>query len=203
VAVGRGGRTPAQRLMAVGDVDDRQSVEPEDDVRVSGVVGPRSGLVRPAVTDQVRRAGDRVDEGRGAVRGRVGKQGKHSPHLASIPNRAGVSRPAPEGGLRCVVFAWHFRLLGGFNVTPRGLRVLALSVVLGCTAVLLSGCSWSEVLGLGWPNGITPEAHLNRELWIGSVIASLVVGAIVWGLIFLSSAVHRPKKGRSHTPTHF
>jgi cytochrome c oxidase subunit 2 len=69
--------------------------------------------------------------------------------------------------------------------------------------VLLSGCDWSEVLGLGWPRGITPEAHLNRELWIGSVIASLVVGAIVWGLIFWTSAFHRHKKGDTELPRQF
>ena len=67
-------------------------------------------------------------------------------------------------------------------MTPRGVKVVAraalLSVVLGGTAVLLSGCSWSEALGLGWPEGITPQAHLNRELWIGSLIAALVVGAL-------------------------
>ena len=57
----------------------------------------------------------------------------------------------------------------------RGLKLVALSLLLGGTAVLLSGCSWSEVLGLGWPNGITPEAHLNRELWIGSVIAACLL----------------------------
>ena len=74
-------------------------------------------------------------------------------------------------------------------MTPRVFRVVALSVVLGGTALLLSGCSWSEALGLGWPEGITPEAHLNRELWIGSVIASLVVGVIVWGLIFWTLGV--------------
>ncbi|OOK72095.1 cytochrome c oxidase subunit 2 domain protein [Mycobacterium kansasii] len=44
-------------------------------------------------------------------------------------------------------------------------------------AVTLSGCSWSEALGLGWPEGVTPEAHANRELWVGAVIASLVVGS--------------------------
>ncbi len=88
-------------------------------------------------------------------------------------------------------------------MTPRGVKVVALSVVLGAMAVLLSGCSWSEVLGLGWPNGITPEAHINRELWIGSVIASLVVGAIVWGLIFWSSAFHRHKKGDTELPRQF
>ncbi|MBW8711316.1 MAG: cytochrome c oxidase subunit II, partial [Mycobacterium sp.] len=85
----------------------------------------------------------------------------------------------------------------------RGLKTVALSVILGGTAVLLSGCSWSEVLGLGWPEGITPEAHLNRELWIGSLIAALVVGVIVWGLIFWSSAFHRHKKGDTELPRQF
>ncbi len=88
-------------------------------------------------------------------------------------------------------------------MTPRGVKVVALSVVLGSMTVLLSGCDWSEVLGLGWPRGITPEAHLNRELWIGSVIASLVVGAIVWGLIFWTSAFHRHKKGDTELPRQF
>jgi cytochrome c oxidase subunit II len=78
-----------------------------------------------------------------------------------------------------------------------------LAVVLGATALLLSGCSWSEVLGLGWPDGITPEAHLNRELWIGSVIAALVVGAIVYVLIFWSSAFHRHKEGDEELPRQF
>jgi cytochrome c oxidase subunit 2 len=92
-------------------------------------------------------------------------------------------------------------------VTPRGRWVVArraaLAVVLGAAALLLSGCSWSEVLGLGWPNGITPESHVNRELWIGSVIASLVVGVIVWGLIFWTSAFHRHKKGDTELPRQF
>jgi cytochrome c oxidase subunit II len=88
-------------------------------------------------------------------------------------------------------------------VTPRGLRVLALSVILGGTTVLLSGCSWSEAIGLGWPEGITPQAHVNRELWVGSLIAALVVGVIVWGLIFWSSAFHRHKKGETELPRQF
>ncbi len=92
-------------------------------------------------------------------------------------------------------------------MTPRGRWVVArraaLVVVLGAAALLLSGCSWSEVLGLGWPKGITPEAHVNRELWIGSVIASLVVGVIVWGLIFWASAFHRRKKGDTELPRQF
>jgi cytochrome c oxidase subunit II len=92
-------------------------------------------------------------------------------------------------------------------VAPRGrkkvARAASLSGVLGGAAVLLSGCSWSEALGLGWPEGITPEAHLNRELWIGSLIAALVVGVIVWGLIFWASAFHRHKKGDTELPRQF
>jgi cytochrome c oxidase subunit 2 len=76
-------------------------------------------------------------------------------------------------------------------------------VVLGGTTLLLSGCSWSEALGLGWPYGITPEGKLNRELWIGSVIASLVVGVIVWALIFWTSAFHRKKKTDTELPRQF
>jgi cytochrome c oxidase subunit 2 len=59
------------------------------------------------------------------------------------------------------------------------------------------------VLGLGWPYGITPEGKLNRELWIGSVIASLVVGVIVWALIFWASAFHRKKKTDTELPRQF
>jgi cytochrome c oxidase subunit 2 len=88
-------------------------------------------------------------------------------------------------------------------VSARGLKLVALSLVLGGSAVLLSGCSWSEVLGLGWPTGITPEAHLNRELWIGSVIAALVVGALVYLLLFWSMAFHRKKKGDADLPRQF
>lgn len=86
----------------------------------------------------------------------------------------------------------------------RRLRPLALAVTLGVLAILLSGCSsWADALALGWPRGITPEAQLNRELWIGAVIASLVVGAIVYGLIFWSSAFHRKKATDTELPRQF
>ena len=88
-------------------------------------------------------------------------------------------------------------------MSARGLKLVALSVLLGGTAVLLSGCSWSEVLGLGWPNGITPEAHLNRELWSGSRIAALVGGAIVYILLFWTVMFHRKKKGDTELPRQF
>ena len=89
---------------------------------------------------------------------------------------------------------------------PGGRRVVrraTLAVTVAALAVTLSGCSWQEALGLGWPKGITPEAHANRDLWVGSVIAALVVGVIVWGLMFWSAAFHRRKKGEAELPRQF
>ena len=85
----------------------------------------------------------------------------------------------------------------------RRLRPLALAAMLGALAVSLSGCSWSTALGMGWPEGITPEAHLNRELWVGAVVASLVVGTIVWGLIFWTATFHRKKATDTELPRQF
>jgi cytochrome c oxidase subunit 2 len=81
--------------------------------------------------------------------------------------------------------------------------LVALSAILGASTLLLSGCSWQDVFGLGWPTGITPEAHANRDLWVWSVIASFVVGAIVWALIFWAMIFHRKKKGATELPRQF
>jgi cytochrome c oxidase subunit 2 len=54
----------------------------------------------------------------------------------------------------------------------------------GLLAVTLAGCSTEEVLRFGWPEGITPQAEAMRELWTWSVIAALVVGVLVWSLMF-------------------
>jgi len=94
-------------------------------------------------------------------------------------------------------------LLGTRSAGSRRRRLLVLAGLLGTLAVTLSGCSWSEVLGVGWPRGITPEADYNRQLWVGAVIASLVVGAIVWGLIFWASAFHRWKPTDTELPRQF
>src|SRR5690349_6734137 len=104
---------------------------------------------------------------------------------------AGGSSSASGRGLRCVVFdgnppcpRWDpsGRNTGGASVKTgrsRRLRMVALAATFGALAFVLSGCSLTDALALGWPKGITPEAHLNRELWIGSVAASFVVGGIV------------------------
>ncbi len=52
-------------------------------------------------------------------------------------------------------------------------------------SVLLSGCSVDDAFSFGWPKGgITDQSQRMYDLWIGSVIAALVVGVFVWGLIF-------------------
>jgi cytochrome c oxidase subunit II len=95
------------------------------------------------------------------------------------------------------------RRSGSASRLPRRLRTLTLVATFGLLALTLSGCSWSEALGLGWPEGITHEAHLNRELWVGAVIASLVVGVLVWGLMFWSAIFHRKKATDTELPRQF
>jgi len=65
--------------------------------------------------------------------------------------------------------------------------------VLAVLGLTMAGCSTEEFLRFGWPEGITDQAEKMRELWTGSVIAALIVGVIVWGLIFWTVAFHRKK----------
>ena len=72
---------------------------------------------------------------------------------------------------------------------------LARVAALGVLAVLtLAGCDLNnEFWRFGWPEGITDQAEQMRNLWTGSVIAALVVGFAVWGLIFWSMVRHRKR----------
>ena len=67
------------------------------------------------------------------------------------------------------------------------------AAVLTLLSLVLSGCSTQELLRFGWPEGVTDQAEKMRELWTGSVVAALVVGVIVWGLMFWTVAFHRKK----------
>ncbi len=72
---------------------------------------------------------------------------------------------------------------------------LARTAALGALAVLtLAGCDLNnEFWRFGWPEGVTDQAEQMRHLWTGSVIAALLVGFAVWGLIFWSIIRHRKR----------
>ena len=77
----------------------------------------------------------------------------------------------------------------------RGSRLARLAA-LGLLGVLtLTGCDMpnNEFWRFGWPDGITDQAQDMRELWTGSVIAALIVGIGVWGLILWSVVRHRKR----------
>jgi cytochrome c oxidase subunit 2 len=69
-------------------------------------------------------------------------------------------------------------------------RVSALGLL---GALTLSGCTVDDVVSIGWPDGITDEAHRMRELWIGSSIAAMVVGVLVWILIAWAAIRYRKR----------
>jgi cytochrome c oxidase subunit II len=69
----------------------------------------------------------------------------------------------------------------------RWLRGSSLALLLASAALLLSGCSASDIekhLRFGWPTGVTKQAERMRVLWSWSGLAALALGVIVWGLIF-------------------
>ena len=76
----------------------------------------------------------------------------------------------------------------------RGSRLARLAA-LGLLGVLtLTGCDLNnEFWRFGWPEGITEQSQVMRQLWTGSVIAALVVGFLVWGLILFSVVKHRKR----------
>jgi cytochrome c oxidase subunit 2 len=87
-------------------------------------------------------------------------------------------------------------------------RVSRLALLAG-SVLLLSGCSAHDIelkLRFGWPTGVTKQAERMRTLWTWSSVAALIVGVIVWGLIFWCCIVYRrkndllPRQMKYHLP---
>ena len=78
-------------------------------------------------------------------------------------------------------------------IRHRAVRLLKVIGLAGLVAVVSTGCSIHDVLAFGWPAGVTPQAERMRSLWIWAMLAALVVGAIVMGLILWTVAFHRKR----------
>ncbi|MGC4934924.1 cytochrome c oxidase subunit II [Gordonia sp. DT30] len=72
--------------------------------------------------------------------------------------------------------------------------------ILAVGALVMTGCRGDDVARFGWPTGITPQAEAMRHLWTWSVIAALIMGILVWGLIFWTITFHRHKEGQDEFP---
>jgi cytochrome c oxidase subunit 2 len=75
----------------------------------------------------------------------------------------------------------------------RSSRLTSIAGLVGLVALTATGCSGGAVLRFGWPEGVTPQADRMRDFWTGAVIASLIVGVIVWVLILWPVVAHRKK----------
>ncbi|MFL6118847.1 cytochrome c oxidase subunit II [Actinophytocola sp.] len=75
----------------------------------------------------------------------------------------------------------------------RATRLTRIAGLVGLVALTATGCSGGAVLRFGWPEGVTPQADRMRDFWTGAVIASLIVGVIVWALILWPVVAHRKK----------
>jgi cytochrome c oxidase subunit 2 len=92
---------------------------------------------------------------------------------------------------------------------PRvAVRIAGLGLGGATLLMLLSGCSVEGVGkafgNFGWPSrGISLQAHKMYDLWIASVIAALVVGIFVWGLIFWCIIRYRKRGDELPVQTRF
>lgn len=92
------------------------------------------------------------------------------------------------------------------SVRPaRHKRIVA--ALAGVGAVLaLSGCgadATSQLGRVGLPEGVTEEAPLIGDLWVGSWVAAFAVGILVWGLILWAAVRYRKRNDELPPQTRF
>ncbi|MGQ1797218.1 aa3-type cytochrome oxidase subunit II [Kocuria oceani] len=80
-------------------------------------------------------------------------------------------------------------------------RAARTSAVAVLAATALTGCS--EEAKLGWmptERGVTDNADMILDLWIGSWIAALAVGLVTWGLMLWCMIAYRRRKNETGYP---
>lgn len=78
--------------------------------------------------------------------------------------------------------------------TSRKTRRQALAVLLAAVALISSGCSWADLPRYGWPESATKQGERLQFLWSATFTAALVVGVVVWGLMFWCFIAYRKRK---------
>ncbi|MEU4206488.1 cytochrome c oxidase subunit II [Rothia terrae] len=87
------------------------------------------------------------------------------------------------------------------RTSSRKLKGLKISSVTLASALFLTGCS--DQAKVGWlptHRGVTDNADLIMDLWIGSWVAALIVGLITWGLMLWCFIAYRRRKNEIGYP---
>lgn len=90
-------------------------------------------------------------------------------------------------------------------------RKALLGGVVALGGMALSGCdvaapegALGTFLGMGWPKGITPEAHAMYNFWVWVWAVAWIIGFVMWGLfiygMFAWSAKRAEKNGKGEFP---
>ncbi|GAA2123863.1 cytochrome c oxidase subunit II [Glycomyces algeriensis] len=83
----------------------------------------------------------------------------------------------------------------------RARRAIGLTGIAALLPIVLAGCSLDDAFYLGWPRTRpTTQSEQMFDLWIGSTVAALAVGVIVWGLTFWCIAAYKKKDTDTELP---
>lgn len=92
------------------------------------------------------------------------------------------------------------------STTARGRsrRLIGLIFAGVITLPVLAGCTVQDAFHFGWPRTLpTPQSRDAFNMWIGSTIAALGVGVLVWGLIFWCIIRYRKKSDELPVQTRY
>src|SRR5690606_10128158 len=137
----------------------------------------------------------------GRRRPRPGRRGA-TPRPRGGRGRVVCHRRCPAG-TRLAAACWRRQELVGAKEGRTAVRGVALAVTGVALVTLLSGCvrQVGEAYGgFGWPQGITDRAHQMYDLWVGATVTAIMVGLLVWGLIFWCVIRYRKRGDEDELP---